>query len=64
MLIRAHAVALSILLLVLGLAACAGKTKPDMTREQASVDYDLLLNLPEDRFPTGTKSARSWSSAA
>ena len=48
MVTRAHAVTLSILLLVLGLAACAGKPKPDLTREQASVDYDLLLNLPDE----------------
>ena len=44
---RTHAVAVSILLLVAGLAACAGKTKPDPTQEQAGVDYDLLLNLPK-----------------
>ena len=45
---RAGLVLVLSLTLLVGLAACAGKKKPELTREQATVDYSLLLTLPDE----------------
>jgi hypothetical protein len=57
---HAHAVADSILLLVLGLAACSGKTKPGPIPEQAGVGYDLRLNLPAEPISHQDQVSPIW----